>query len=97
MALTFLKIEIFEQGFVCRLISTSILSIYRKIMSPEPLTEKRPAKKFSDLPLSPLPKSPSSYLVRKKNKLKNIDFPWRNLDFNFSIILGVNRDFTSIS
>ena len=43
-----------------RLISTSILSIYGKIMRPEPLTVKRHWKNFSS-PLSPKPKSPSSY------------------------------------
>ena len=64
MALTFLLIRIFEQGFILKLISTSILSIYGKITSPEPLTEKRHAKQFTDPPLSPKVKSPSSYSDR---------------------------------
>ena len=56
MALTFLLIRIFEQGFIFKLISTSILSIYGKITSPEPLTEKRRRKQFSDPPPQPYAK-----------------------------------------
>ena len=50
MALTFLKIKILAQDFFSRLISTSKLSIYGKITSPEPLTEKRHPNHFTDPP-----------------------------------------------
>ena len=53
MALTFLKIKILAQDFFSRLISTSKLSIYGKITSPEPLTEKRHAKQFTAPPPQP--------------------------------------------